>query len=167
MPKCEFLILDETKTCVGCRGWFCLALGQRLKLSNTSDCSDKPLECTRYLQAHPELTEEDVAALLKAEEEVIPAVEKTVKEKPKKRKARSKKKVKAKVTVVAPVIVPPSTDCPYLGPVPAGEYGCCGYWCLAKDEPLRSVKRCRDRPSWLECRRRYDAEREGVKHASP
>jgi len=161
MPKCEFLILDETKTCVGCRGWFCTALGSKLKLSNTSDCSDNPLECTRYLQAHPELTEEDIATLQKAEEA------KAVEKKPKKKRTKSKKKVKAEVVVAPPVIVPPSTECPYLGPVPAGEYGCCGYWCLAKDEPLNSVKRCKDLPSWLECRRRIDAERAGVKHASP
>lgn len=166
MPKCEFLYHEEKKTCAGCRGWFCLALGKRLKLSDTSDCTDNPLECTRYLEAHPELVEAADTTPKKTEEAVIP-VEKTVKAKPKKRKVKPKKKVKAEVTVAPKVVLPPSDDCPYLGPVPAGEYSCCGYWCVAKDEPLRSVKRCKSPPSWLECRRRYDAERAGVKHARP
>lgn len=158
MTRCEFLYFEEKKTCTGCRGWFCTALGRKKKLSDVSDCQNNPLECPRYLEAHPELTEAVVSP-----EKVEEAA--TVEEKPKKSRAKPKKTVKTKVVVAPLVVVPPSTDCPYLGPIPAGEYGCCGYWCYAKDDPLRSVKRCKSPPSWRECRRKLDAERAGLKHA--
>lgn len=167
MARCEFLYLEDKKTCAGCRGWFCTALGTKKKLSDIRDCQNNPLECTRYLEAHPELVE----AATSLGEAMGPDLEKiTAEVKPKKKKARPKKakprkKVKAEVVVVPKVVLPPSTDCPYLGPIPEGCSGCCDVWCYAKDIPLRSFKHCKGPPSWRECRRRYDAERQGVKHA--
>jgi len=163
MANCEFLYKEEKKSCAGCRGWFCMAMGRKKKLGDIRECTTQWDDCPRYLKVYPKPLEE--------RETVSTAdyVEPVAEAKPK--KVVPKKKVAPKKKVVAPVaytiITPrPPSDCPYLGPVPLGEYGCCGYWCLAKDEPLRSVKICKSRPSWRECRRRYDAERAGVKHAS-
>ena len=167
MARCEFLIREESKSCVACTGFYCMALGRKRKLSVVDDCNNNPLECTRYLEAHPELVE----AATQVGKAMDPDLEKLAAEvKPKKKarpkKAKPRKTVKAEVVVVPKVVLPPSTDCPYLGPIPEGCSGCCDVWCYATDTPLRSFKHCKSPPSWRECRFRVEAERQGVKHAS-
>ena len=173
MVNCEFLIREESRSCAGCTGWFCTALGRKKKLSVVDNCRNSPEECPRYLEAHPELVKEtkiEVHPELVKETKTAPVdepAEPVVKAKPK----TVKKKAKPKKVVVAPVappiiVTPPSTYCPYLGPIPPGEQGCCDVWCYAKSAPLRSSKHCKSPPSWRECRRKYDADRAGVKHAS-
>jgi len=158
MTRCEFLLHETKKTCVGCTGWFCTALGRKKKLSVIDNCRNSPEECPRYLEAHPEIVKETKTAPV--DEPAKPVVE-----------IKPKKKTKPKKVVVAPVappiiVTPPSTDCPYLGPIPPGEQGCCDVWCYARSAPLRSSKHCKSPPSWRECRSKYDADRAGVKHAS-
>lgn len=159
MTDCEFLLNETKKTCAGCRGWFCTSKGSRKKLLDTAICTDEEewSECPRYLEVYPTPAKESEEVIELPPTEPVTTftgvdtemIEVTVEPEP--------------IQAQPPPV--PSTDCPYLGPVPAGEYGCCGYWCYAKADPLRSVKRCKSRPSWRECRRKYDAERAGVKHA--
>ena len=178
MANCEFLYKEEKKTCAGCRGWFCTAMGSKKKLGDIRECTTQWDDCPRYLKVYPKPIEEretvstddyvelppteEVTSISGVDTETITV---TVKPEPKTKKVVPKKKVVAPVayTIITPR---PPGDCPYLGPVPPGKYGCCGYWCYAKEDPLRSVKRCKSPPSWRECRRRYDAERAGVKHSS-
>ena len=173
MTDCEFLYHETEKTCAGCRGWFCTSRGSRKRLLDTSICTDETEwpECPRYLEAHPEPEPEGEVIELPPTEEVtsISGVDMetlTVTVEPEPILPRVGEKIIGPIELTLPVIPqPPPTDCPYMGPVPEGEYGCCGYWCYAKDEPLRSVKRCKSRPSWRECMRRLRAEKRGVKHA--
>jgi len=158
MVDCEFLLHETKKTCTSCRGWFCTSRGSRKKLLDTAICTDEEewIECPRYLEAHPKPEPEKEIIELPPTEEVttISGVD-----------------VETLTVTVEPLTVqltPPSppTDCPYLGSVPSGCRGCGNYWCYAKDEPLRVVKRCKSRPSWRECMRRLKAEKKGIKHAS-
>lgn len=192
MANCEFLN-KETSHCVGCTGWFCTSLGRRKKLGDDSICRNEVLwvECPRYLRVYPKLVEERetvstddyVEPVSKPEEEPVVEV------KPKTRKKTKPKKtveeiielppteevistqiVDETITVAVeptqPIATTPPGDCPYLGPIPPGECGCCDVWCYSTSEPLRSFKHCKSPPSWRECRSRIEAERRGVKHAS-
>lgn len=158
MVNCEFLYHEIKKTCKGCRGWFCTSTSRNKKLSDTSICTDEEKwpECPRYLSVYPKQVEESEDALTETVD--LPPTEEVV----------STQTIGETITVAVeptPPVAPPPTDCPYLGPIPEGRYGCCGYWCYAYDEPLRSSKRCMSRPSWRECRRKFKAERAGVKYA--
>ena len=117
MAQCEFLIREESKSCVACTGFYCMALGRKRKLSVVDDCRNNPLECTRYLEAHPELVEAvtQVGKAMDPDSEKL-AAEVKPKKKARPKKAKPRKKVKAEVVVVPKVVLPPSTDCPYLGP---------------------------------------------------
>jgi len=169
MSFCEFLIREDSRSCVACTGWFCTSLGRKKKLSDAVYCRDHRDECPRFLKVYPKPAEEretvstddyvePVSIPEKAEEEPVLEVKPKTRVKPK----------KVVATRVAPpiIVTPPSTDCPYLGPIPPGECGCCDVWCYATSEPLRSFKHCKSPPSWRECRFRIQAERAGVKHAS-
>ncbi|HUW44758.1 MAG TPA: hypothetical protein VMW50_03090 [Dehalococcoidia bacterium] len=159
MVDCEFLYHEVKKTCTNCRGWFCLSRGSRKKLLDTAMCTDEEawIECPRYLEVHPELEPEVEVIELPPTEEVITITGVDVETI---RVVVEPEPIEARV----PTSVP-SSDCPYLGPIPEGEHGCCDYWCYAKDERLRSVKSCKSRPSWRECMRRLKAEKAGVKYA--
>lgn len=171
MTDCEFLLHVVKKTCAGCRGWFCTSKGSKKRLLDTAICTDEEewLECPRYLEAHPELVEEVIELpptepVTTISGEDVEMIEVTVEPEP--ILPRVGEKIIGPIELTLPIVPqPPPTDCPYLGPVPDGKYGCCGYWCNAKDEPLRVVKICKSRPSWRECMRRYKAEKRGVKHA--
>lgn len=157
MSFCEFLLREESRSCRACTGWFCTSAGRKKKLSGTDYCRDHRDECPRFLEVYPVPTEErdfistdDYTEAASFMDKVDGAI--VVEVMPKK---------------APPIVVPtPQQDCPYLGSAPSGCRGCGDYWCHAKDERLRVVKRCKSRPSWLECRRRYKAEREGIKHAN-
>ncbi len=160
MVNCEFLYYEDKKTCSACTGYFCLTKGGKLKLGVTEHCKTKWVDCPRFLEVYPKPIEE--RDFVSTADYAEPVKE----EKPKKKKKRSKKKVTAKVTAAPPKIVTPSTDCPYLGPIPTGCTGCCDVWCYANAAPLRSYKHCKSPPSWRECRSRSHAERAGKKYAS-
>ena len=171
---CDFLIREESKSCVACTGWYCTSMGRKKKLGDVDYCRDYRDECPQYLEAYPKPLEErefmstdDVKKPVKFMDKVEEAtvVEVKPKKKARPKKAKPRKTVKAKVVVVPKVILPPSTDCPYLGPIPEGCHGCCDVWCYARDTPLRSFKHCKSPPSWRVCRFMVEAERQGVKHA--
>ena len=192
MVDCEFLYHEVKKTCTNCRGWFCLSRGSRKKLLDTAMCIDEEawIECPRYLEAHPEpepeaeVEEKRYASSLTKLPRSCPecgheegylvftepdygdmwACEKCDHEFP---GYKFVEMIEVAVEPLTVQLIPPapSNDCPYLGPIPEGEHGCCDYWCYAKDERLRSVKSCKSRPSWRECMRRLKAEKAGVKYA--
>ncbi len=165
MAQCEFLFHEDKKTCSSCRGYFCLSKGGKLKLGVTEHCKNKWDDCPRFLEVYPKPAEErdfvstaDYAGPVEVEEEK-PKKKKSKKKKP------TKKKATAKVTAAPMKIVTPSTDCPYLGPIPTGCAGCCDVWCYADAAPLRTYKHCKSPPTWLECRSRIRAEKAGIKYA--
>lgn len=136
MPNCPYLIFVDGH-CASCRGWRCTAKGRQKKVDDAVDmCKDETqwVECPRYLSSHPKPVEKREFTSTDDYVEIKVAPRKT-----------------------------PRVVCPYLGPVPPGERGCCGVWCYARNVPLRSAKHCRSRPSWLECRFRLEAYRNKVK----
>lgn len=175
MVNCPYLNYEPPE-CAGCTGWVCDAFGKKKRLTHTSICVDDEQwpECTRYLRNPPPVEEPEV------EEEVLelpPTEEVTsitgvdmetieVSVEPQEIGAlslpgRPRESVKKAVPKAPPPI--PSTDCPYLGPVPPGEKGCCGKWCYAINVALRAFKICKSPPSWRVCQRRVKADRQGVK----
>jgi len=152
MASCPYL-LYEPSDCVKCIHWFCTSTSRRKKLSDTSMCVDEEewIECPRYLK-EVEVTEELEP---EPEEEVIelPPTEEVT--------AISGGDLETFKVTIEPepveVQVPPPTpsrDCPYFGPIPAGKKSSSGFWCHAKNVPLRSYKICQSPPSWRSCQRR-------------
>lgn len=158
MVNCPYLIY-EPSSCVACTGWVCQAFGRKKRLSDTSVCVDEEqwVECPRYLQKVTPVKEPE------SEEEVI--------ELPPTEEVTSTQTIGETITVTAEpesveVQAPlpaPSTDCPYLGPVPAGKEACCGFWCYAYDSPIRTTTACNSPPTWRECKGFMKAASRGVK----
>ena len=154
-PFCEFLVNEKTKKgCASCSGWFCTSAGRKKKIATDNYCRDHRDECPRYLEVYPKPLEEREFTSTADYAEGMDTVDSAI-------------IVEVMPKTAPPIVAPtPPPNCPYLGSVPSGCRECGKYWCHAKDERLRSVKRCKSRPSWTICRRLYKAERDGVKHAN-
>lgn len=161
MVNCPYLTYDPSH-CAACTGWFCVVFGQKKRLTDTAMCINNEdwLTCTRYTrkigtakEPEPE-TKEEVIELPPTEEvTTITGVDmETI------RVVVEPEPIEARVPTPAP-----SSDCPNLGPVPAGKVACCGFWCHANDSPIRTTTACTSPPTWRECRRYVKASRQGVK----
>ena len=142
MTNCEFLIFERSPSCGNCTGWRCIAKGRKKKVGDTTICTDPELtvECVRYLSVYPQ-------AIERVEE--ISSIE-TFRVLSDIREFKIKPKAKPIFDPTKPPPLP--TLCPYLGPPPPDVQTCCGMYCHANNEALRTGIQCKSRPTWLECR---------------
>jgi len=174
MVNCPYLTYEPSH-CTACTGWFCNVFGKRKKLTDTAMCVNNEdwLVCTRYTTKvgtikEPEPEEEVVD--LPPTEEVTTIVGGDVETLKVVFEPKPTPMVKLTgIGVLSPpgttretvkwpaAAAPPSSDCPYLGPVPVGAVACCGFWCHANNTPIRTTTACTSPPSWRECRRFFKA----------
>ena len=149
MVNCPYL-RHETSHCSGCTGWHCYAFGRKKKLSDQAMCIDDAEwpECPRY-RKKVESTKKAPDPIPTVQFRGIGVVS-----------PPGVKRVTHRRPAPPP---PPPDDCPYLGPVPAGETACCGLWCYATNGPVRTGTTCQSPASWRECREMFAASRRRVK----
>jgi len=161
MTRCEFLIYEQSKSCSGCTGWFCVVKGRKKKVGDAAICNDEELwsECTRYLQVYPKPPDLEIEPIVEFSstetfdeplylEDVLLEDEITDIPKP-----------------TPPKPKPLLQTCLYLGPPPPGVHTCCGLYCYAENISVRTGTTCTSRPSWLECIKRLRAVKRGVPYA--
>ena len=155
MTRCEFLTYTKSKSCAACTGWHCTVMGRKKKIGDTTICNSDELRllCTRYITVYPQPVEE-ASPIENPTYEDLKEVQgiATIELKP-----RSK-------PVFDPTTPPPQPKlCPYLGPPPPGVQTCCGMYCHANNESLRTGSQCKSRPTWLECRHKGSADKRSDK----
>lgn len=165
MTRCEFLVNEVSSSCTSCTGWFCMAKGRKKKVGDTTICNNDELwsTCTRYLQVYPEqeplpppepkpeLEIEEISSTETFDEYTLPVDE----------------VLEDEITDIPEPPKPriPRILCPYVGAPPPGVKTCCGLYCYAVNEPVRTGTQCKSRPSWLECVKRVQAVNRGVPYA--
>jgi len=150
-----------------------MAKGRKKKVGDTTICNNDELwsVCTRYLQVYPEqeplpkpepeteepIFDEDNATWTPIDDETLEPVY----------------SIAPSINFLTPIeeLEPPKpriprTLCPYYGSPPPGVTTCCGKYCYAENEPLRTGTQCTSRPSWLECVKRIRAVNRGVPYAN-
>jgi len=175
MTRCEFLIYEESKSCVNCTGWFCISKGRKKKVGDTTMCNNEELwrECTRYLQAYPKPEEplEEIMEITSTEDfdEYTALIDELLEDELDIIYTEIDEEAELAVGLdfhpSIPKPRPPRVNCPYLGPPPTGVTTCCGLYCYAENTPVRTGTTCRSRPSWLECIKRLRAVKRGVPYA--
>ena len=148
MTNCEYMIYTKSKSCAACTGWHCTAKGRKKKIGDTTICTDDELRllCPRYIPSAP--ITKTVAASTEERVSDLSSFELKPKAKP----------------IFNPTNPPPlATLCPYLTPPPPGVQTCCGMYCSASGQSLRTGTQCKSRPTWMECRHKAVADRRKAK----
>lgn len=165
MTRCEFLVNEISLSCTNCTGWFCTAKGRKKKVGDTTICNNDEQWsiCTRFVDVYPE-QEPLPPAVPKTVEEIIETEDVTYFD------LLDAEPIEDKVIEkLPPPLIRRSTPraiCPYYAAPPPGMVTCCGKFCYAENESLRTGTQCTSRPTWIECVRRVRAVKRGVPHAN-
>lgn len=179
MTRCEFLVREVSKSCTTCTGWFCVAKGRKKKVGDTTICNNDEQWsiCTRYLQVYPEqkpLPPTEPESKLEQELEIFTSIsDEATWTEIDLTTSDSTYSMAPSINWLNQIEEPeppkprlPRVNCPYLGSPPTGVVTCCGMYCYADNEALRTGTQCTSRPSWLECVKRIRAVNRGVPYAS-
>lgn len=141
MSECPYLKFSESKSCVNCTGYRCVAYGREKKLSDTTQCKSNYMECLRYI---------DIMGVKEKPMNIPTISPETAKELLENSEAGDISITPLQFT--KPVFIRNPCGCgedvrlslcPYQSTtLPEGKSSCTGVWCYANNKSIRVPKNC-------------------------